>query len=198
MINFDKLIFGYVVFSIKECDVACAVNRMLKAGLNQRIDKKGQFAVPYRSVKLYSGILSGIDYKVSCIKGLLGLFLRLKSRYGIIPAVALFLVLMLLSVNTVWDVRVEGCSNDIENEVISELEAAGVKVGAFWFGVDKRDIENKILLASDDISWISINRRGSVAYVSVIERSSHVLPPKPDGYASIVADRDCIIEQITV
>ena len=198
MINIDKILFGYVVIQIDERDVTTVINRMIKAGLNQKIDKKGKMQIPYRNVRAYKGLLSGIVYTSSSVRGALGLLLRLKGRFGILCSIAVFLLVLSISFNTVWDIRIEGCTDIDSNAIISELEDAGLKVGAFWFGIDKRECENKVLLSSDNISWISINRRGTVAYVSVIERNSHTYPQAPIGYASLVADRDCIIEEITV
>ena len=198
MINFDKFVFGYVVFNISVQDIAATVNRMLKEGINQKIDKRGRLFVPCRMVKRYVALLSGIDYSISEVKGAYGFVLKLRKRWGFIGAAIVFSLILFFSLNIIWDIRIEGCSDTLADEVSAELNNAGVNVGSLWFGIDKRSVENEILRVSDDISWISINRRGMVAYIEVIERNTHPLSQKPNGYASVVADRDCIIEEITV
>jgi similar to stage IV sporulation protein len=51
----------------------------------------------------------------------------------------------------------------------------------------------------EEISWININKIGTTALVRIIERKDmpEVIMPAL-GYANIVADRDCVIEEITV
>ena len=198
MISFDKLIFGYIVIRIDESDVVRVINRMIKAGINQNVGKDGTLFVPYRLIKRYRSILLDVSYTESDVKGFWGLVLHLLKRHGFICATVVLALVCAVSFNTVWDIRVEGCSDEVASEVIYELDSAGVKIGSCWLGMDKREVENSILLSSDSVAWISINRRGAVAYVSVIERNSHIAPEKPLGYASLVADRDCIIEEITV
>ena len=38
------------------------------------------------------------------------------------------------------------------------------------------------LSKSEDVSWININRRGTVAYVTVIDKSSYSEPDENVGY----------------
>lgn len=198
MINFDKLVFGYVVFKVDEGDIATVINRAIKAGLNQNIDEKGNFSVPYRMKKVYVSLLCGMEYTVSGIKGALGALIGIFRHWGIIASLPVFLLISLFLFNTVWDVRVEGCSDLLKSEILQELDKAGIRIGSTWLNIDKSGVENRILLSSDTVSWISINRRGTVAYVSIIEKKANEPPEVPNGYASIVADRDCIIEEITV
>jgi similar to stage IV sporulation protein len=51
---------------------------------------------------------------------------------------------------------------------------------------------------SHTVSWISINRRGGVAYVNVIDRIDHGEEEKKEGYSNIVASASAVIEEITV
>ena len=56
-------------------------------------------------------------------------------------------------------------------------------------------------MSSSDIAWININRRGSVAYVTVAEKEQNPTDSGSTtgaGYANIVAAADCVIEEITV
>ena len=51
-----------------------------------------------------------------------------------------------------------------------------------------------------NVSWININRRGTVAYISLgmkdTEKEENNI--RPSAYANIVASRDCVIDEITV
>jgi similar to stage IV sporulation protein len=100
----------------------------------------------------------------------------------------------------VWDVRIEG--NELLNEaaIISELEESGVHIGASWDKIDKGKIEIDTLSNNGNISWININRRGTVAYVVIKEKKSEDINEDREEYlySNIVAAEDCIIEDISV
>ena len=56
------------------------------------------------------------------------------------------------------------------------------------------------MASTDGLSWININRRGSVAYIKVMEKENNEnLPTEEDmKYCNIVAEKDCVSEEITV
>ena len=113
-------------------------------------------------------------------------------------ALLLSTVLFLYLNSKVWDVRVYGVSAELSEVIKDELSQNGLYVGASWNGINKSRVEAAVLSGSDAISWLNINRRGTVAYVSAVEKNVNQSKPKPSGYANIVADRDCIIEDIIV
>ena len=113
-------------------------------------------------------------------------------------ALAAVFALFLFLNSLVWDVRVEGCESGRESEILAELDSAGLSVGKSWRSIDKGEIEAKVLSSSDTVSWLNVNRRGTVAYVKVIDKVINDVPEQPSGFAIVVAERDCIIEQITV
>ena len=93
----------------------------------------------------------------------------------------------------------EGNESVTDGEIILALAEEGFEIGDFWFNIDKGEIETSFLLNNKKISWININRRGSVAYVKVIESDvNHSAPDDRTGYSNIVASSDCVIEEITV
>ena len=63
--------------------------------------------------------------------------------------------------------------------------------------IDEEVIENNFLKSTEDYSWISINIKGTVAYIEVKE---HIPPPKridASEPCSIYAARDGVIASIT-
>jgi similar to stage IV sporulation protein len=99
----------------------------------------------------------------------------------------------------VWDVRVVGNENVSDYRLIDALSASGFGVGDRWNRIDKNKVEVSLLSEFEEISWISINRRGTVAYVEVIESKKPKQQAKwDDGYCNIVADGDGVIEEIVV
>ena len=197
MIRPDYLIFGYATVTVPEEASSLVASRFFKKGISVKI-KNGKMIIPRRKLKFVLSILDGIEYSVSNIKGVYGFLLSRHKRYGLIAAMLVSVFIAALSSNVVWDVRIEGCESGKEVEILESLSAEGLYVGAPWWRINRSEIELGVLKSSDDVSWININRRGSVAYVRVVDMDVHESAPRPVGYANIVAARDCIIEEITV
>jgi similar to stage IV sporulation protein len=105
----------------------------------------------------------------------------------------------MLSADTVWDIRISGNGSLSEQSVLLQLESAGVGVGKRWSRIDKGESEATLLSASPDIGWVNINRRGSVAYVEIIEKSAFGAGDVAEQrYSNVIAERDCVIEKISV
>ena len=111
-----------------------------------------------------------IDVQMIAYRGLPRLFQRITKRPGIIVGAVLALVLTLLSGMLVWDVQVSGNVTLTEGDVIEELRACGFGVGSYLTNLRVREIENRVLIASEHIGWISINIDGTVAHVQIIEQ----------------------------
>lgn len=131
-----------------------------------------------------------------------------RRRPGIPIGAVLALGIWILSTMFVWRVDVVCLDNaqgtaerdfvDVA-EVRSDLEALGIAQGMFLPGMDVRHLENRFLIEREDISWIAINRCGTVLSVEV--RPSHAadrsqdpkLTTDEDGYlvgTNLVADAD--------
>ena len=133
--------------------------------------------------------------------GLGGAVRRIENKRGLAVGILISLVICLLFSNTVWDIKVRGNSSVTDSEIVAALSDMGLNIGDFWPMLNRTELENKLLLEMNDISWININRRGTVAYVVVSEKDKiygeDEIVPK-SGYANIVASVGCVIEEITV
>ena len=81
------------------------------------------------------------------------------------------------------------------SEIKAELAACGFGVGSYLPHVDTDVLENRFLLSSERISWISVYVEGTVARVQVVER---VDPPKEEAKhpANLIAKCDGQIEYL--
>ena len=77
---------------------------------------------------------------------------------------------LLLSQCLVWDIRPSGNENIANSDIKARLESCGFSVGDLWQEKTLSEVETEFLKRYDDISWININRRGTVAYVTLIEK----------------------------
>lgn len=129
--------------------------------------------------------------------GGLPLFLwRYRKRAGMFLGILLSFCLLLLSERFVWDVRVTGNTQMRAEEVVEELRACGFGVGSYIPSVHTEQLETRVLIASDRISWIAIRINGTVAEVQVIEHTP--TPPDEDikRPANLIAAMDGQIELI--
>lgn len=199
MPRFDFMFFGYFTVTVETEDIAKASAILLKAGFGAKFDRFGRFSIPYGKKTHIEELFNGkIKYCFSEPRGLFGFLIKHKLRFGIYLAILLMSVVFLISSDTVWDVRIEGVESGEEAGIVKELSLAGLEVGKRWSRIDKSEIEINVLSESKDIAWVNINRRGTVAYVTVGRKITYNEQQIPSGYANIVAARDCVIEEIIV
>ncbi len=190
-------IFGYRICRTDPERSARFLSKVLRSGFTVSTLCSDEFIIKNADYKKMLPIIHEFGAEVSETKGLLGVLKKQRGRYGLAAALLLIFMLSLLSADTVWDIRVSG-NEGISTEVImTELKENGLDIGKSWRKTDKNKLEAQILASSDNISWININRRGSVAYVDIIEKSVYKSETEVE-YSNIVASRDCIIEQISV
>lgn len=158
--------------------------------------------MPLRS---YSGFVAALGEdaieRTGNIGGIPGVLYRARRRIGTVCAAIILLVTYFALGNLVWDIRISGNTTVSDAQILKELAAVGVDVGANWSSLDRNDAETQLLAESETLSWISINRKGSVAYVEVaelIEGDNDSDSDKDVRIGNVVADRDCVIEEITV
>ena len=140
----------------------------------------------------------GICYTVEEMRGLPFVLGRYKSRLGLILGIILAAVMVFASHQFIWDIEVVGNEKMTSGEVIATLKKYGFTHGSYIGGVNTDKLENRILIDSDRIAWISINIVGTLARVEVRERAaaeSQSVSLKP---ANLVAKKSGIIEEVRI
>lgn len=136
----------------------------------------------------------GIAVVEEPVRGFPGLLLRYRHRYGILVGVLVFAAIVFFSGRVIWDIRVEGNERLDDEAVLAALREQGLHVGSLRAQLDIDALENRVLLYSDEISWISVNVIGTVANVEIREVEP-ILPEAPDyAAANLVATRGGVIE----
>lgn len=194
----DYLIFGCRKFFISNDDRVSAVNALLKRNLTCEMNSEGEFFVSLFKIKKYKSALQKINYTLSDVQGVPSFFLGYRKRYGLIVGFLITIIYIIASSLCVWDVRIDGNEWVTDEEIEEELENVGFAIGNFWHKKSLSEIEGQVLLNSEKIGWINVNRRGTVAYVTVREKNVHKTENEEKGYSNIVATTDCVIEEITV
>jgi len=198
MMRPDLLIFGYREFVIENEDLKRTIKIFLRNKISVKFNANRFIVSEWKARKIKTLLDTRVRFSMSEMRGMGGYVYKNRTRVGVICALVISMLLAILSPSLVWDVRVVGELSEKENEIIEELDEAGLSVGKLWCFIDKSEVEVKLLKDSELVSWININRRGGVAYVSVTEKEINPLPPKKEGYSNVVATCDAVIEEIRV
>lgn len=135
----------------------------------------------------------GIPLIIERSFGLPAVLCRYRHRLGIFVGLFLFAAILFFSGRVVWSIRVEGNRTLSDEEVLEELRLCGMTVGDVIGNLDTGVIENRVLILSDEISWISINMIGTVAEVEI--REVEAVPMETEmAAANLVADRSGRVE----
>lgn len=120
-------------------------------------------------------------------------------RAGLFIGILLSVGLLILSGRFVWRVEVKGNERLTSAEIEELLSVCELGVGSYIPAIDTRKAENRVLMSSSRLSWISLYLEGTTLSVQVIEREEHTgehLPPPASAPANLVAAHDGQIERI--
>lgn len=122
--------------------------------------------------------------------GLPSVLARYRHRVGIILGLALFFFSLFIAPKFIWELEIVGTERLSQAEVASILEKSGVYIGAYIPKIDRKSVYASILQNSADISWLSVNFRGSIATVEILEREAEDTACELTAGANIIANKD--------
>lgn len=123
---------------------------------------------------------------------------RVKKRTLLVAGCALFCIVAWIFTGFVWTVEIDGFESLNEGKLRSFLEREGLKKGAAVRSIDIEELRNNILIDMPELSYIYVNFSGAEARVIARQRKAppEILPA--DVPCDIIADKDGIVESITV
>lgn len=137
----------------------------------------------------------GIDARAVRRGGLPVLAHRYRKRAGLAVGLLLIIAILFVSGRVVWDVRMEGDASVCGTRLRERLALCGLTVGTWIPSLDTDEVESRLLIESDDIAWVSVNMRGTVAYVQVRELKQPE-SMRTDDPTNLVASCDGVIESV--
>ena len=198
MVKSKYFIFGYREIFVGD-RAGEFVARLIKAKIPFEAICAERILILEGDFQRFQRLFRNESYTTSELLGIRGLPRKIKHRAAFYISSLVGVLLVILSSLLVWDVRISGNETVPDALILERLEECGFSVGSIWNNLAFSDIEYDMLEKCEEISWINVNRVGTVAFVKVIEsRESAGEGSVPTGYANIVADRDCVIEEITV
>ena len=129
------------------------------------LGESAQLLIPFFSLRRLRKAAESQNIPLTLISshGIPALLVRYRHRYGLFAALLLSVAITVLASGVIWDIRVDGENKLSEREVKEILRECGLELGTPTRSIDSGVLENRVLIFSDDISWISVNIVGTGA-----------------------------------
>lgn len=124
-------------------------------------------------------------------------FLSLAPRVVLLSGIAVMIALTLMLPKWILFVEVEGNETVSVNQILEAAEQSGIRFGASRREVRSERVKNAMLEQLPALSWVGVNTRGCVAFISVRERSETQEEVKQSAVSNIVASADGVIISAT-
>ena len=134
--------------------------------------------------------------KIKAKRGLPFLLNKYKKRKLFILLLFLILFLIFFSSQFVWNIEItEESGLTIEN-IMEDIQNAGLKIGTLKDDIDTKEIINKVRLQRNDIAWIGIELKGTNAIVKLVKAEEKPEIVDENEYCNIVSDKNGVITKI--
>ena len=134
--------------------------------------------------------------RIKSKKGFPFLLHRYKKRKIFFILLTMILFFILFSSHFVWNVEISEESGQILENIESNIEEAGLKMGKLKSKIDIKEIINKIRLQRKDIAWMGIELKGTNAIVKIVKADEKPEITREEEYCNIISDKVGIITKI--
>ncbi len=200
-----NFLVGYVVIRVEGLSLEKFINLTVSKGIHLWGIRRQNYTTMTASISIRGfRQLHSISRKIRCRiriidkRGLPFILFRYRKRKMLALGMLICLFIIYGLSSFVWTVEVEGVEDIEPHEVLMELESLGVHPGVYKPHIDTMSIENQLIVRFPELSWASLEIRGSRAILMVKES---VLPPElvdKNTPCNIVAGKDGIIEKMIV
>ncbi len=198
-----KWLWGYRKVGCEKCHSVRLLNIMMREdisyfGLTGEDSGDISFFLLEKDYKILMSILDKNALKVYSVygRGLPFICKAHRNRIGIPVGLGIFFTLIFMSSLFVWDIKVVSSTDTPHNVIIANLETLGCYEGAFIPAIDFEDLCIDYVDKYTDFSWVSVNVRGTVAYVEIREKDLY----SEDAHTprNLIASYGGIIEDYSV
>lgn len=130
-------------------------------------------------------------------KGLPIILNRYRKRKLLLLILIPIFFCVLITSTYIWNIEISGINNIEESEILTQLADEGIYIGRKKSNIDTKTAINNIRLKRDDISWMSINMKGTNIIVKIVEAEEKPEMINKDEYCNIVARKGGRITKIT-
>jgi len=135
--------------------------------------------------------------KINSKKGLPIILHRYRKRKLLLLLLIPITLIILISSNYIWNIEIIGLDNINKEELIIGLAEEGIKIGGIKSKVNSNNVISNIRLKRQDISWMSIDMKGTNVIITVVEAKERPQIIDKDEHCNIVAKQKGMITKIT-
>ena len=204
---FIKIIFSYILgyvriivegYYIERFINICKTKKIAIWNLKRNKDIQLYLNVTIKDFKKACKIAKKTKCKVriKSKKGVPFLLHKYKKRKIFLFLLIVLTCLIILSSYFVWNVEIQIENNQNLENILQDVENAGLKTGKLKSNINKKEIINKIRLERDDIAWMGIELKGTNAIVKIVKADKKPDIINEEDYCSIVSDKAGIVTKI--
>ena len=172
---------GWVRFRVEAAGAETLLSEAARQGLRLwNVRRRGRTAEGCVAAREYRALCRigrrmGLRPRLAAKHGLPFYACRLWRRKGLLIGVIGCAACLVLSQNFLWEIRVNG-SGGIHTDHLEEvMQAHGIRIGAYHPALDLPVLQQELLMELDDVSWLALNRDGTVLEVEVSQKDA---PPE--------------------
>lgn len=194
---------GYLIFRLEGLNLERVLNLAMSKKLYiwdiQRINYTTiEVKIGLNDFRIFEEILTNTGCKGSIhIKRGWPFFVsKLKKRKMILGGFFISILLIVIFTSFIWTVNIN-CSNYIlEKDVLIYLNKIGVHPGIFKYNLNRKQIQNNILVNYDRIAWVGVEIKGTKIIIDIIEKDKQPSKIKNQIPCDIVSNKKAVIEKI--
>ena len=130
--------------------------------------------------------------------GLPFIFFKHRKRKLFLIGAVCFLALLYVMSLFIWSIELVNADFMDKKVLIESLEKEGLRPGVMPKDINLTTIKNNIMIKHQEISWISINIKGTKAYVELRQRAIATDKISKDVPCNIVSKYDAVITKLEV
>jgi len=207
IINIWRFIQGYLCVVIRGRGSERLVNQAVIRGIRfwelKKSHREVSLKIPVKNFKHLRPLARHVGCRVRIRekRGLWFWWKRGRKRKGFLLGLLFFLVALYVASLFVWFIQVTGLENLEKNEVLRVAERAGLQTGVYQGRLDLEQVEKEIVLEFEEIAWVNVKLKGSLAEIEIVEHKIPEFPgdvPPQDGRADLVASKDGLVKDVLV
>lgn len=109
------------------------------------------------------------DVEIVGKKGIVFKIIRYRKRYGIIAGLIFAFTVIFYCSNTVMRIDISGNYLVSDDKILAVLNSNGVKYGSFIPEINTGNVQRRILVAYDELSWVTVRASDGRVVVDVTE-----------------------------
>ncbi len=202
--NISYRILGYAEVFCEGDEALKLINLCLKNNLpygDTKRDGEGTvFIFRLHNLGILSRLCRSEKIKIDVRKrgGIPHFFFLGRHRYGMLAGVICALLLLFFSQQFIWRIDVVGNESITTGEVLGFLEKYGLHTGTYIPNINADRIQNRMLIDSNDIAWVSVNVSGNTATVEIRERDAEGKPQGKESPANLISSKQGKITMVQI